>query len=67
MSDQEAIPFTPYHPKFRQVQHDLSKLISLKEYAKLTHHSESTIRDRILRGSLVAYKLQSRWWLMPPD
>lgn len=63
----EAIPFKPYHPKFRRVQHDLSQLISLKDYAERTNYSQSTIRDRILRGSLVGYKLQSGWYLPPPD
>jgi len=59
--------FTPWHPRFRRVQHDLSQLISLKAYASQTNYSIGGVRKQILSGKVIAYKLQSKWWVLPPD
>lgn len=53
--------------RHRRVRHDLSQLVSLRDYCDSHHLSRSGALYRIHRRQVIAYKLSGRWWVLPPD
>lgn len=59
--------FQAYQIKHRRVRHDLASMISLKTYCEQSFCRRETALYRIGRGEIIGYKLQGRWYVVPPD
>lgn len=44
---------------------DISKAITVKEYAKKHHLSLMGVRDRIASHKLQGFKSKGKWWVFP--
>jgi hypothetical protein len=53
--------------RFRRVKHELGQLVSLQNYCDSQFITRSTALHRIHQRKVTAYKLQGRWYVLPPE
>ena len=68
MSSQTGLQsFKPSHaPRWWHIPDDISKAIPLKEAAKKLGYHRVTIIRKIKTGLLAGFKIDSRWYVIPP-
>lgn len=42
---------------------DTKNYLPLRQYAKVNHLHESTVRERIAKGRLIGYKIGGKWYV----
>ncbi len=53
--------------RHRRVKHELGRFVSLQDYCDSNYLSRSAALHRIHQRKVTAYKLQGRWYVLPPE